>query len=229
VLPDLHKRKPGLRFYVREGAPNALQHGLLRGEYDLILSPLSGENSQLITQPLFKEPLKFVTPSDHKLSGKAYVKPEEINDLQAKELARNVAKKIETDSYPYGHLSSNPDWALVYLDDFAAVYFKRIPEHAGVISANEYKFLTPENFARGNVFNEVNQSSARALTDELLRQSASDKSSVTSLLLLAEIFYASKIDENALILLKEAKRRQPYNKTIDEMTDKISKNAFKGM
>lgn len=79
VLPDLHKRKPGLRFYVREGAPNALQHGLLRGEYDLILSPLSGENSQLITQPLFKEPLKFVTPSDHKLAGKAYVKPHEIS------------------------------------------------------------------------------------------------------------------------------------------------------
>ena len=62
VLPDLHKRKPGLRFYVREGAPNALQHGLLRGEYDLILSPLSAK-TQLITQPLFKEPLKFVTPS----------------------------------------------------------------------------------------------------------------------------------------------------------------------
>ncbi|MEC8232003.1 MAG: hydrogen peroxide-inducible genes activator [Pseudomonadota bacterium] len=79
VLPDLHKRKPGLRFYVREGAPSALQHGLLRGEYDLILSPMSGENSQLITQPLFNEPLKFVIPSDHHLAGKAYVRPEEIS------------------------------------------------------------------------------------------------------------------------------------------------------
>ncbi|WP_338516702.1 hydrogen peroxide-inducible genes activator [Alteromonas gracilis] len=79
VLPDLHKRKPGLRFYVREGAPSALQHGLLRGEYDLILSPLSQENSQLITQPLFSEPLKFVIPSDHPLSGKAFVNPEEIS------------------------------------------------------------------------------------------------------------------------------------------------------
>jgi LysR family hydrogen peroxide-inducible transcriptional activator len=79
VLPDLHKRKPGLRFYVREGAPSALQHGLLRGEYDLILSPLSKENSQLITQPLFNEPIKFVIPSDHPLAGKEYVKPEDIS------------------------------------------------------------------------------------------------------------------------------------------------------
>ena len=51
VLPDLHKLKPGLRFYVREASPDDLQHGLLRGEYDLILSPLSTENSQLITYP----------------------------------------------------------------------------------------------------------------------------------------------------------------------------------
>ena len=79
VLPDLHKRKPGLRFYVREGAPSALQHGLLRGEYDLILAPLSGENSQLVTKPLFNEPLKFVIPSDHRLAGKAYVKPEDLS------------------------------------------------------------------------------------------------------------------------------------------------------
>lgn len=78
VLPDLHKLKPGLRFYVREAAPNALQHGLLHGEYDLILTPLAGENSQLVTQPLFYEPLKFVVPSDHRLAGKAYVHPEEL-------------------------------------------------------------------------------------------------------------------------------------------------------
>ncbi|MEQ3641364.1 MAG: hydrogen peroxide-inducible genes activator [Alteromonas sp.] len=79
VLPDLHRLKPGLRFYVREASPDDLQHGLLRGEYDIILSPLSSDNSQLITSPLFKEPLKFVTPSDHFLSGKAFVHPEDIS------------------------------------------------------------------------------------------------------------------------------------------------------
>lgn len=74
ILPEIHQRKPGLRFYVREAAPNALQHGLLHGEYDLIISPLSDEHSQLITEPLFNEPLKFVVPSDHRLAGNDYVK-----------------------------------------------------------------------------------------------------------------------------------------------------------
>ncbi|MCQ8849558.1 hydrogen peroxide-inducible genes activator [Alteromonas stellipolaris] len=78
ILPELHQRKPGLRFYVREAAPQALQHGLLHGEYDLIISPLSSEYSQLITEPLFNEPLKFVVPSDHKLAGNAFVRPEQI-------------------------------------------------------------------------------------------------------------------------------------------------------
>lgn len=78
VLPELHQQKPGLRFYVREAAPQALQHGLLHGEYDLILSPLVGEHSQLINRPLFKEPLKFVIPSDHPLAGNAFVKPHQL-------------------------------------------------------------------------------------------------------------------------------------------------------
>ncbi len=78
VLPPLHQIQPGLRFYVREAAPQQLQHGLLYGEYDLILSPLGGEHAQLITHPLFKEPLKFVVPSDHKLAGKKFVAPEEL-------------------------------------------------------------------------------------------------------------------------------------------------------
>ena len=78
ILPELHLRKPGLRFYVREAAPNVLQHGLLHGEYDLILSPLSGEHTNLITQPLFEEPLKFVIPTDHRLAGKTLVKPSQL-------------------------------------------------------------------------------------------------------------------------------------------------------
>jgi len=78
ILPELHQRKPGLRFYVREAAPQVLQHGLLHGEYDLIISPLSSEYSQLITEPLFNEPLKFVVPSDHHLAGNAFVRPEQI-------------------------------------------------------------------------------------------------------------------------------------------------------
>ncbi|WP_137167733.1 hydrogen peroxide-inducible genes activator [Salinimonas lutimaris] len=78
ILPDIHALKPNLKFYVREAAPNQLMHGLLTGEYDLILSPISQNNSQIQSQPLFFEPLKFVMASDHPLAGRDYVKPEAL-------------------------------------------------------------------------------------------------------------------------------------------------------
>ncbi|WP_218310788.1 hydrogen peroxide-inducible genes activator [Alteromonas antoniana] len=78
ILPELHARKPNLKFYVREGAPQQLHYGLLNGDYDLILSPLSSKSSQVVTQPLFTEPLKFVIPSDHPLAGQSLVQPGQL-------------------------------------------------------------------------------------------------------------------------------------------------------
>ena len=78
ILPDIHKSRPGLKFYVREAAPKQLQQGLMSGEYDLILSPLSSKDSQIQVQPLFLEPLKFVISADHPLAGEAFVSPNAI-------------------------------------------------------------------------------------------------------------------------------------------------------
>ncbi|WP_218353190.1 hydrogen peroxide-inducible genes activator [Alteromonas lipotrueiana] len=82
ILPDIHALKPGLKFYVREAAPDQLFQGLLTGQYDLILSPMSKSNSQIQSQPLFCEPLKFVMPFDHPQAGKAYIRPEQIRNEQ---------------------------------------------------------------------------------------------------------------------------------------------------
>lgn len=78
ILPEIHKQRPGLKFYVREAAPKQLQQGLLAGEYDIILSPMSNRDSQIQVQPLFLEPLKFVLPADHPMSGREFIQPEEI-------------------------------------------------------------------------------------------------------------------------------------------------------
>ncbi|MBU0767307.1 hypothetical protein KKF55_06055 [Patescibacteria group bacterium] len=118
-------------------------------------------------------------------------------------------KKDPDVAYPYGHLNENPQWALVFLDDWAAIYFKRIPENASVISKYEYSLLTPDNFMRGTVFDDITQQDVRELVDELLSQSDSDKEGITSLLLLADIFIASQIYDNALAVLDEAILRQP--------------------
>ena len=78
ILPDIHRQRPGLKFYVREAAPKQLLQGLLAGEFDITLSPMSNRDSQIQTQPLFIEPLKFVLPADHPMSGRDFIEPEEI-------------------------------------------------------------------------------------------------------------------------------------------------------
>lgn len=73
IFPDLHRRYPRLRFYVREAAPQQLYQGLLSGEYDLIMTPLSPnfrEDGQIVSHDLFTESLKLVVPSEHRLAGR---------------------------------------------------------------------------------------------------------------------------------------------------------------
>ena len=79
ILPQLHKRYAKLKFYVREAAPTQLVQGLFDGHFDIIISPGSQESSQLVASKLFIEPLKFVVPSDHALSGLRYIEPEQIH------------------------------------------------------------------------------------------------------------------------------------------------------
>lgn len=78
IFPELHKAHPALKFYVREASPDQLQQGLLSGDYDLILSPTTVSDSQIMLEPLFTEPLKFVIPSDHPLAGKSYIEPQAL-------------------------------------------------------------------------------------------------------------------------------------------------------
>ncbi|WP_345428111.1 hydrogen peroxide-inducible genes activator [Halioxenophilus aromaticivorans] len=78
VLPELHERYTKLKFYVRDVAPRRLEQGLINGEFDLIITPLSQESSQLVSADLFIEPLKFVMPSDHPLAGASAIDPEQL-------------------------------------------------------------------------------------------------------------------------------------------------------
>lgn len=73
LLPDLHRRYESLRLYVREGAPADLEQLLKAGDHDLILSTLPIQSSELEVHPLFREPLKLVMASDHRLAQKRRV------------------------------------------------------------------------------------------------------------------------------------------------------------
>lgn len=75
LLQPLHKRYPTLKFYVREGAPRQLVAGLLNGTFDVLLTPFSQASSQIMSVPLFTEPLKLVLPIDHVLAKDPFIDP----------------------------------------------------------------------------------------------------------------------------------------------------------
>jgi LysR family hydrogen peroxide-inducible transcriptional activator len=70
VLPAIHQRYAALKLYVREDAPRNLESGLASGDHDLILTPLPVDQPDLTVEPLFRETVKLVMSSDHRLSSK---------------------------------------------------------------------------------------------------------------------------------------------------------------
>jgi LysR family transcriptional regulator, hydrogen peroxide-inducible genes activator len=69
VIPDLHEGLPDLRLYVREGLADPLIRQLEDGTIDLLFCPLPLFRADLVTVPLFREPLLVVLPRDHPLAG----------------------------------------------------------------------------------------------------------------------------------------------------------------
>jgi len=69
VIAALHRERPDLRFYMREGIPDLQAMELVKGAIDMLLGPLPVEGENLTIEPLFREPLILVAPPDHPLAG----------------------------------------------------------------------------------------------------------------------------------------------------------------
>ncbi len=68
VIPDLQKRFPALKLYVREELPSELPASLAEGRHDLVLTLLPVKGNQFVAQQLFREPLHLAVASDHPLA-----------------------------------------------------------------------------------------------------------------------------------------------------------------
>ena len=73
ILPGLHAAYADLKLYIREDSPRQLEYGLERGDYDLILTALPINSSQLVSENLMRESVKLVVPRDHPLAVKAHI------------------------------------------------------------------------------------------------------------------------------------------------------------
>ncbi|MGI9464705.1 MAG: LysR substrate-binding domain-containing protein [Aestuariivirgaceae bacterium] len=73
IVPELHAIYPNLKLYVQEGKPFDLQMDLQAGNFDLVVSPLPINHSDLEVERLFREPLQVVAAPDHPLALKEYI------------------------------------------------------------------------------------------------------------------------------------------------------------
>lgn len=78
LIPDLHESHPDLRLYVREALPDDLLTQLETGRLDLLFYPLPVNRADLVTAPLFSEPLRVVMSRTHRLAAFTAIPPAEL-------------------------------------------------------------------------------------------------------------------------------------------------------
>ena len=77
-IPALHADYPELRFHIRENFPNSLPDALTEGKHDLLILPLPLRGEDFESMRIFREPLYFAVPSDHRLAALDAIDPREL-------------------------------------------------------------------------------------------------------------------------------------------------------
>ena len=68
IVAALHRERPDLKLYIREGIPDDQALELARGQIDMLLGPLPIDGDEFAIEPLLRERLYLVTPPDHALA-----------------------------------------------------------------------------------------------------------------------------------------------------------------
>ncbi len=82
ILPEVHKKYGGVKFFVREEVPDALAEGLYNGRYDLILTTLPLKEDGITVMPLFREPLYLVMNRRHPLAHNKSIRASQLAGLE---------------------------------------------------------------------------------------------------------------------------------------------------
>lgn len=80
ILPELHRLHPDLTLHVREDVPRNLPEALANGTHDVLLVPLPVRGAHLVTQPIFREPLKVAMAEDHPLAARPSLTRGDLRD-----------------------------------------------------------------------------------------------------------------------------------------------------
>lgn len=112
--------------------------------------------------------------------------------------------------HDFTHLDANPAWALAFVDDWVAVYLKRVPENAAAIAQSGYGELAPADLARGEVPAGTGRERLLRLEESLKAAIERDPRGVRALLLLSRLYRSEGLLDAAFVLAEEAARRAPY-------------------
>jgi hypothetical protein len=108
------------------------------------------------------------------------------------------------------HLEHDPRWALVYLDDRAAVYLKAVPENLSIIERCRYRLVTPRDLYTSDVLQRTPRAQLSDVVGELNRLAASDPESIQARLVLAQIYIGVYRFDDAQALLRSTMATEPH-------------------
>ena len=78
MIPELKRRYPDLKLYVREELPSDLMPALADGRHDLVLSLLPATGANIASTGLFREPLLLAVPRGHALTERETVRRKDL-------------------------------------------------------------------------------------------------------------------------------------------------------
>ncbi len=112
---------------------------------------------------------------------------------------------------PYSSvLDTHPEWALVYLDDWTAIYLKRVTENQDIIRRLGYTHITASDIQFRDDFAHLAPSQIPEGILELRRMQSDNPEGVKASLALAKIAYRENRDDDAKALGEKVMSIRPY-------------------
>jgi tetratricopeptide (TPR) repeat protein len=112
---------------------------------------------------------------------------------------------------PYcGLLSKDPDWALVYLDEWCSVYVKKNEQNRAVIERYAYHYVRPEDAVYYNNISSVPAEHRGDLETELKRMAAENPPGTRAKLLLARLYLTQQRLPEAMDMIESVITAQKF-------------------
>lgn len=101
-------------------------------------------------------------------------------------------------------LESNPDWSLVYVDDWTAVFLKNVSENKAIIDKFAFKLLTTSGIEFNRVLDAVSQDQYAAFETELRRAIADSPNSIKARIILGKLLIRQGRLDDAQVVTQDA-------------------------